>query len=142
MAEENEYAGDVGPREAWDILAAHANAALVDVRTDAEWAYVGQPSLERLGKDVHRVSWQRFPGMEVDSDFVAAVRAKGLAEEHPILLICRSGARSRSAAIALTAAGFQRCYNVATGFEGPLDDAGHRGTKAGWKAVGLPWTQS
>ena len=103
MADQKDYAGDVGPREAWDILAAHNNAALVDVRTDAEWAYVGLPDLGRLGKDVHRVSWQHFPKMAVDNDFVAAVKAEGLGEEQPILLICRSGARSRDAAIALTA---------------------------------------
>ena len=51
MAQDDGYAGDVGPREAWDILAAHASAALVDVRTDAEWTYVGLPDLTRLGKD-------------------------------------------------------------------------------------------
>lgn len=141
MAQDDGYAGDVGPREAWDILAAHASAALVDVRTDAEWTYVGLPDLTRLGKDVHRLSWQTFPDNIIDADFVSVVRDSGLTEEQPILLICRSGARSRAAAIALTAAGFERCYNVASGFEGPLDEARHRSVKAGWKAAGLPWSQ-
>jgi rhodanese-related sulfurtransferase len=56
-------------------------------------------------------------------------------------LICRSGVRSRDAAIALTRAGYGPCYNVADGFEGPKDEAGHRGARGGWKAAGLPWTQ-
>jgi adenylosuccinate synthase len=32
-------------------------------------------------------------------------------------------------------------FNVADGFEGPVDAEGHRGTVAGWKAEGLPWRQ-
>ncbi len=141
MALDSGYAGDVGPREAWDILAAHASAVLVDVRTDAEWAYVGLPDLDRLSKTVHCLSWQTYPDMATNPDFVADLKARGVGEEQPILLLCRSGARSRDAAIALTAAGFQRCYNVANGFEGPLDETRQRGVKTGWKASGLPWTQ-
>jgi len=38
-------------------------------------------------------------------------------------------------------AGFPRAFNVADGFEGPVDQEGHRGTVAGWKADGLPWRQ-
>jgi rhodanese-related sulfurtransferase len=33
-------------------------------------------------------------------------------------------------------------YNVANGFEGQIDAAGHRGTLNGWKAEDLPWRQS
>ena len=42
---------------------------------------------------------------------------------------------------AAQAAGFTHAYNVAEGFEGGPDGAGHRGTIAGWKAHGLPWRQ-
>jgi len=31
---------------------------------------------------------------------------------------------------------------VADGFEGQLDSAGHRNALGGWKAAGLPWTQT
>ena len=41
----------------------------------------------------------------------------------------------------MTALGYRRCYNLAGGFEGPHDEAKHRGQVAGWKAAGLPWTQ-
>jgi rhodanese-related sulfurtransferase len=57
------------------------------------------------------------------------------------MFLCRSGVRSRDAAIAMTAAGFKACYNVASGFEGDKDAAGHRGTVSGWKVDGLPWMQ-
>ena len=34
------YAGDISAKDAWDVLKAETDAVLVDVRTDAEWAYV------------------------------------------------------------------------------------------------------
>ena len=78
-------------------------------------------------------------------DFVATLTRLledfGLGRDAPVYLICRSGVRSRHAAIAMTEAGWERCYNVGTGFEGSHDAAGHRGRVAGWKADGLPWTQ-
>jgi rhodanese-related sulfurtransferase len=55
--------------------------------------------------------------------------------------LCRSGARSRAAAMAMTAKGYNKCYNVAEGFEGNLDAEQHRGRVSGWKAAGLPWKQ-
>jgi rhodanese-related sulfurtransferase len=79
--------------------------------------------------------------MSLNDRFVAEVEALGVERDSPVLLLCRSGQRSRAAAIALTAAGFGPCYNVAEGFEGPHDAARHRGTSAGWKARGLPWAQ-
>ena len=65
------YAGDVSPREAWDLLATEANAVLVDVRTQPEWSFVGQPDLTRLGKRAVPLSWQVYPGMQVDAAFAA-----------------------------------------------------------------------
>ena len=58
-----------------------------------------------------------------------------------MVFLCRSGNRSIGSAIAATEAGIGPSYNVLDGFEGNLDADGHRGT-TGWKAVGLPWTQS
>lgn len=135
------YAGDVSPREAWRILSEDAGAALIDVRTDAEWRYVGLPDLSGLDKSTHCVAWQVFPDLRHNPDFIADVEGCGLERTRTLLLICRSGQRSRDAAIALTTAGYERCYNVADGFEGPRDAEGHRGTAAGWKVSGLPWGQ-
>lgn len=146
MSNENSigYAGDVTPGETWSALA--GRAVLVDVRTRAEWMFVGLPDLSDLGKQVITVEWAAFPAMETNPDFVTvlggALDKAGFERDTPIYFLCRSGARSRWAAIAMTEGGWSRCYNVGTGFEGHLDDHGHRGTTGGWKADGLPWSQS
>ena len=140
MAQEG-YAGDVDPAEAWKILESEPDAVLIDVRTDAEWAYVGLPNLRPVNRALHCIPWQLFPTMALNPHFVEQVAGNGVRPEQTVLLICRSGVRSRHAAIALTRAGFSRCLNVADGFEGPSDAAGHRGGTAGWKATGLPWSQ-
>src|SRR5690606_29201861 len=120
-------------------------AVLVDVRTNAEWTYVGVPDLRPLGRRPVFVEWQRFPSREVDGDFVttltARLRAVGATPDDPLLFICRSGQRSLSAAETMARAGYV-AYNVSDGFEGPLDLGGHRGAVGGWKAAGLPWSQS
>ena len=140
------YAGDIPPQEAWDLLTTTASAQLVDVRTLAEWSFVGLPDLIGLGRQVHCIEWQSFPEMALNPAFAsqaaAAVTAAGADKQTPVLMLCRSGARSRAAAIALTALGFTRAYNVAGGFEGDPDGERHRGQRNGWKADGLPWRQN
>ena len=139
------YAGDVAPKEAWDLLADNPAAQLVDVRTLAEWNFVGLADLSGLGRRAHCIEWQSFPTMAVNPGFAAetaaAVTAAGADKDTPVLMLCRSGARSRSAAMALTALGFTRAYNIASGFEGDPDGMRHRGQLNGWKADGLPWMQ-
>lgn len=135
------YAGDLTVRESWEMLARDTNSILVDVRSQAEWSFVGVPDLSSLGKKVALVSWQTFPGMKPNPDFAAQLAAAGVLPDKTVLFLCRSGARSKSAAIAMTAAGYRRCHNVAGGFEGPHDPHRHRGTVDGWKAANLPWVQ-
>lgn len=137
-----DYAGDVAAADAYEALRAQPGAVLVDVRSDAEWNFVGVPDLAPLGKEPLLVSWQVFPGMKLNPAFVETVKARVPDAGAPLFFICRSGARSRAAAIALTEAGYRNAYNVAAGFEGDLDPARHRGTVGGWKAAGLPWKQS
>ena len=135
------YAGDLRPAEAWALFQEDPKAVLVDVRTMPEWNFVGLPRLDSLGKETLCVSWQAFPDMAVNANFVAEVEARGVSKDQPVLLLCRSGVRSRSAAMALTAEGFGPCYNVAEGFEGDRDGDLHRGSVGGWKVAGLPWAQ-
>jgi rhodanese-related sulfurtransferase len=141
-----EYAGDVSAKAAFEGLGQSPDATLIDVRTAAEWVYVGVPVLAPLGKATLLVSWDSFPGGEVIPDFpgrlVAALEERGIGRKAPLYFICRSGARSRRAAIAATAAGYGPCFNVMAGFEGPLDADKHRATPGSWKAAGLPWVQS
>jgi len=134
------YAGDVQSRDAYAALQADEAAVLVDVRTSAEWSYVGVPDLRQIGKRVIPVEWQRFPDGALNESFLEQLRAAGVAEGAPIYFLCRSGARSAAAAELATRAGLGPAYNVADGFEGPLDSEGHRSV-AGWKVDGLPWRQ-
>ena len=136
-----DYAGDVSPREAWQKLSSDPRTQLVDVRTMAEWNFVGVPDLSSLGRQLHCIEWQSFPRGDLNPDFVREAAAHLGGEDTPVLLLCRSGARSRAAAIALTNAGFRQAFNIADGFEGSVDADGHRGVRNGWKAAGLPWRQ-
>ncbi len=140
------YAGDVSARKAWEDLTRSPDAALIDVRTRAEWVYVGGPVLAEIGKATVLVEWDEFPTGQPVADFAGRLRAeldrRGIGKEASLFFICRSGNRSRNAAIAATAAGYQRCFNVELGFEGRLGPDRHRGTPGSWKAEGLPWAQS
>ncbi|MDJ0995589.1 MAG: rhodanese-like domain-containing protein [Dinoroseobacter sp.] len=139
---------EVGPKDAWELLENDHSAVLIDVRSKAEWAFVGLPDLDRLGKDTIQIEWKVFPGMEENPGFLNEL-SQQLGESAPptLLFLCRSGGRSLSAAKAVAQSFAQTgqavtCVNVAEGFEGDLDAKKHRGTLSGWKARGLPWRQS
>ena len=140
-----DYAGDITPGDAWRILSQDSGAVLIDVRSDAEWSFVGQPDLSAMGKTPLLVAWARFPGMVKNESFVADVKAAlpeaGFRPGSSLLFLCRSGVRSRAAAVAATAAGLAPAYHIIGGFEGDLDAERHRGQTGGWKAEGLPWHQ-
>lgn len=138
---EGPYAGDVTPKQTWEMLAENPKSTLLDVRTPAEWTYVGLPDLTSLDRKPVLVPWILFPSMQANPDFLRQVSETGIDPDQDVLIICRSGVRSKSAAIALTEAGFKTCYNIAYGFEGDKDPAGHRGTVNGWKVDQLPWGQ-
>jgi rhodanese-related sulfurtransferase len=132
---------DVTPAEAWTALKTDPAAVLVDVRTDAEWNFVGVPELAAIGKQAVLIPWQVFPTMQVNGHFTEHLRKAGITAESKVYYLCRSGARSLAAGQAAQGAGFPHAFNVADGFEGPVDAEGHRGGVAGWKAEGLPWRQ-
>lgn len=132
---------DISPEATWEALSQDPAAALIDVRTDAEWNFVGLPDLSQVGKQTVLIPWQVYPSMQVNGAFAEHLRKAGLTAESKLYFICRSGARSLAAGQAAQAAGFPNAFNVADGFEGPVDAEGHRGRLAGWKAAGLPWQQ-
>ncbi len=140
------YAGDILSIDAYSLLKGDSTSVLVDVRTQAEWSYVGTPDIRALGKVPLFLEWQSYPSMAVDPDFTARLEAllasAGVGHGAPLLFLCRSGARSRRAATAMTGAGWSPCFNVSDGFEGALDNSRRRGVVNGWKAGGLPWTQT
>ena len=128
------YAGALTPPEAWQ-LAAMGHALLVDVRTHAEWTYVGRV------QDAALIPWRIYPDNRVNEDFLAQLE-QHVPRDRPVLFLCRSGLRSHAAAQAATQAGWKAAYNILEGFEGDLDDRGQRGRRSGWRFHGLPWTQS
>jgi len=132
---------NVPPSQTWEALQSDPAAQLVDVRTDAEWNFVGIPDLAQAGKQVVLIPWQIYPAMEQNAAFVEHLKQAGFTADHHIHFICRSGVRSLAAARLAREAGFPNVYNVADGFEGPVNPDGHRGQAAGWKADGLPWRQ-
>ena len=139
------YAGDVSCSDCWEALKNKTNALLIDVRTVAEWSFVGLPDIGSTGKEAILVDWQQFPQMTVNPSFTDQVgeqiKAAGCDEGAELYLLCRSGVRSIAAAEALTAAGYGNAFNVLGGFEGNPDQNGHRGNLQGWKSDGLPWKQ-
>ena len=136
------YAGDLDPEEAWLRLSEDRQATLIDVRTTAEWSYVGEPDTSTLGKELIKLSWKEFPAMHVNPIFVDNLSELIDDKETTLLFLCRSGIRSKDAAIAMTKLGYSQCHNIAEGFEGDRDDNKHRGTRGGWRMRGLPWTQA
>lgn len=136
------HAGDMVSSEAYTFLSLHPEAQLIDVRTTAEWAFVGTPDLAAIGKAPLQLSWRVFPSMQPNPNFVTALKAEGFTPSTPLLFLCRSGGRSLDAALAMAQAGFGQCYNIADGFEGEPDASGHRGVLSGWKAAQLPWRQA
>jgi rhodanese-related sulfurtransferase len=128
---------EITPLRAWEVLRADKSAVLLDVRTPAEFEYVGRP--------LHAVNvpWQAAsPGFVDNVRNILRRRAGDMPpEDRTVLAICRSGKRSLAAATALADQGFKHVYNVAEGFEGELDAERHRGNINGWRFHKLPWVQ-
>ena len=127
------YAGDVTPQQAWQWVQA-GQAVLVDVRRDAEREWVGYVP------GAAAVAWKQWPGMAMNADFDAQIRA-AVPAGTPAVLLCRSGVRSIAAARRATELGLT-AYNILEGFEGDADAEGHRGQRGGWRFHGLPWKQN
>ena len=126
------YAGDIPPALAWQWVQA-GNAVLVDVRTDAERAWVGQVPGAKV------VAWKQWPQMLMNPDFDTQLQAV-VPSGSKVLLLCRSGVRSVAAAQRATELGLQ-AYSILEGLEGDLDANGQRGKLNGWRYRGLPWQQ-
>merc|ERR1711991_1016236 len=128
-----DYAGDLTPQETWELLKEKSDSILVDCRTSAEWGFVGVPNLEKLNKKVIFLEWQKYPDMQINENFLQEIVESGVNKDSSVVFLCRSGARSRSAAEFLTSYGYKNCYNCLDGFEGNHDQDGHRGQMNGWK---------
>ena len=126
------YAGALTPKEAYEVWQLAPGAKLVDVRTRAEWDWVGRiPGAEEI-------EWQSYPDNQPNSFFLAQLKQQ-VDPESLVMFICRSGVRSHNAASLATEAGYTESYNILEGFEGNVDANGQRGKVGGWRLAGLPW---
>ena len=127
------YAGDISPQLAFAWWRA-GEALLVDVRSDAERAWVG------FVPDAIAIAWKQWPGMTPNPDFDQDIQSL-LPLQRKVLLLCRSGVRSIAAARRATELGLQ-AYNILEVFEVNPDPHGQRGHTGGWRHAGLPWRQN
>ena len=135
------YKRNLLPKMAIERLQNNPQALFVDVRSKAEYKYVGYPENSILIPWIDDPDWE--PNPEVFSDLVMQEldgRENLLNTE--IILICRSGFRSNEALKCLENKGFTQVSHVASGFEGDLDENDHRGNLNGWRHDGMPWSQS
>ena len=141
MTHNNEHVSIITPNDAWSLMQRDTSVTLIDVRSDMEFLMIGHP------KGAVNVPWIDAPDWIVDEAFVKNVRRALLGRissrdnVSPLLLICRSGNRSKDAASLLAAEGLSDIRVIKDGFEGPLDDDHHRNTIAGWRFEQLPWEQ-
>ena len=133
----------IDSREAWQMLQDNPKCLLVDVRSHMEYLFIGHP----VG--AINVAWIDEPDWNINPNFVREIKQLllgGLShsvrgENVPVLLICRSGKRSKEAGELLLSQGVNNVYNIADGFEGELDEHHHRSTLGGWRFADLPWEQ-
>jgi rhodanese-related sulfurtransferase len=130
------YAGALMPREAFALTRNLPGARIVDVRTRAEWDWVGRIPGAAM------IEWSHYPANAINTDFLRQLETGVDRGAAALMFICRSGHRSHHAAAAATAAGYPNCFNILQGFEGDKDAGGHRNSVGGWRATGLPWEQS
>ncbi len=134
---------DLSPVQAAQMLRDDPRAVLVDIRSSMEFLFVGHP----VGA-VH-IPWIDEPDWDINPQFVTEVRKLMLGGQScdtedgcaPVILICRSGKRSKEAGRALSDAGLKHVFHVDEGFEGELNEHHQRSSVGGWRFHGLPWEQ-
>lgn len=147
-----DYALSAGEAHAWITDPAHT-VLFIDVRDPVEIMFTGWAE----GVDINipfllvdRNSWNESSGsfpMPRNANFIAevdaALAARGLGRDTPIITMCRSGsARGAPSAEALREAGFEHVYFVRHGFQGDIEREGERAgmrVRNGWQNEGLPW---
>lgn len=133
----------LSPQEAWQKILDNPRTLLVDIRSSMEFLFVGHP------RGAVHIPWIDEPEWVVNPHFVTEIRKLmlggaicGTEEECvPIILVCRSGKRSKEAGELLIANGIKNVFHVDEGFEGELDENHHRSTAGGWRFHNLPWEQ-
>ncbi|MEQ5801405.1 rhodanese-like domain-containing protein [Halomonas sp. H10-9-1] len=144
----------VNAAEAWELMQENERAVLIDVRDPVEIKFTGfaEPTdihvpwvlADRDGFDAEARTWPMVKNPDFAEQMRAELEALGVAEDDPIIVMCRSGStRSAPAADAIAEMGFSEVYSVTDGFEGgKLEEGDSKGVRAvnGWRNSGLPWS--
>lgn len=153
--------------EAFDMLNTVPDTYLIDVRTRAEYQFVGHPLKAYLFPYMFFTA--TFLKEDENSRYQLSPRNKAFIEQisktfkktDNLLILSRDGTRSALAAKDLVAAGFKKVFDIEDGFEGPEfptfeDQNRHKFYRQlaksnkvygfmhrrhyGWQWWGLPWT--
>ncbi len=158
---------DILSIEAYDMLNTVPNTYLIDVRTRAEYQFIGHPPMAYLFPYFFLTNKLEKKGdswiYQLDNnnkDFVEEM-SKKFQKTNNLLMLSRNGTRSVLAAKTLIKHDFKHVYNIKDGFEGPLfpffeDENRHKFYRQlahrnkihgynhrryyGWQWWGLPWT--
>jgi rhodanese-related sulfurtransferase len=126
---------NVSSEEAFEMVK-QPNTYLIDVRSVAEYVFVGHPE---MAYNTPLMFWnEEQASMERNPEFLEDLRQR-FKKTDRLIFLCRSGGRSAQAARMAQASGFNDVYNVERGFEGEKNRDGYR-TVNGWKNSGLPYT--
>jgi rhodanese-related sulfurtransferase len=140
--------------EAWELMQENDRAVLIDVRDPIEIKFTGfaEPTdihvpwvlADRDSFDEEAKTWPMVRNADFEAQVKERLDALGVAEDDPIIVMCRSGAtRSAPGADVITEMGFSQVYSVNDGFEGStLKEGDSKGVRAmnGWRNSGLPWS--
>ena len=130
---------NITSQQAWTLLKDDPDTVLLDVRSMVEWAYVGIPDLASINKDIVTIEWSKMTG-QPNAAFGKQLESS-VPKDKKLMVICRAGIRSHAACQAAEQLGYTEVFNIEDGFDGALDDHGHRKSISGWCASGLPWSQ-
>lgn len=140
--------------EAYELMQENERAVLIDVRDPIEIKFTGfaEPTdihvpwvlADRDNFDEEAKTWPVVRNADFEAQVKARLDALGVAEDDPIIVMCRSGAtRSAPGADVITEMGYRQVYSVNDGFEGStLKEGDSKGVRAmnGWRNSGLPWS--
>ncbi|MDE0031131.1 MAG: rhodanese-like domain-containing protein [Deltaproteobacteria bacterium] len=126
---------EISPQEAYDTLRQDAGAVYIDVRTVEEFAEGHPEGAVNIPIAFHDPA----QGMVYNHEFVEVVE-RHYAKDRKLLLGCKAGPRSNSAANLLEQTGYQDVASVVGGFGGMRDPYGQVLVE-GWAGLGLPVSQ-
>jgi rhodanese-related sulfurtransferase len=164
---ESQEPKDILSIEAYDMLNTVPDTYLIDVRTRAEYQFIGHAPMAHLfplyfmsDQLIQKDEQWEYQLTNNNKAFVEEI-SKKFQKANNLLIISRDGTRSILAARQLIKAGFKNVYNVKDGFEGPpfptyedqnkdkfyrqlakrnkIPAYNHR-RFYGWQWWGLPWT--